>query len=240
MKYIITSGPMEMNIDDVRKIQNSSTGSLGCAIADQINQALEVEITYIHTAKAKVPTNVKLIEISNHQQLLTALKAEMTDECCVIHAMAISDFKTAGSLSKSELLELIVSNRDKFSDTYSLEKLITSNLKQQSKLSSKDDQILFFEKEIKVIDQIKKINPKAILIGFKLLSDVSYEQLIDVATSVLKRANCDYVVANLKEEVSETAHHALIIGKDSKAEAFTKQQIAKIIIDKVEKLWEFY
>lgn len=47
-KVIITAGGTSERIDNVRKITNSSTGKLGCTIANEILSTLEdVEIYYI-------------------------------------------------------------------------------------------------------------------------------------------------------------------------------------------------
>lgn len=235
MKYIITSGPMEMAIDDVRKIKNSSTGSLGTTIAKKLKNANKCNITYIHTKGAIKPENVNCIEISTHSELLTALAEEMVDECCVIHAMAISDFRMQGSVSKNELFKLLISNKETINNVDDIEQIIEQNIYVQSKLSSKDDQVLFLSKEIKVIDQIKQINPNCKLVGFKLLSNVTSDELIAVARQTLERASCDLVVANLKEEVSSERHHGYLVTKDSISESFTKQDIARQIINQMER-----
>lgn len=235
MKYIITSGPMEMAIDDVRKIKNSSTGSLGTAIANELRNANKEDVTYIHTSGAFKPENIKCIEVSTHSELITALTNEMTDDCCVIHAMAISDFRMEGSVSKDKLFKFLIDNKDAINNEEDIQQLIEQHINIQSKLSSKEDQVLFLSKEIKVIDQIKQINPNCMLVGFKLLSNVTCDELIRVARQTLERASCDLVVANLKEEVSSESHHGYLVTADNIIEAFTKQEIARQIINQMER-----
>lgn len=235
MKYIITSGPMEIAIDQVRKIQNSSTGKLGAIFVEQLIATNHQEVVYIHTSGAMRPRDeCTQIEINNHQQLLAALEAEITADSVVIHAMAVSDFTSAGTLLYDDLIDLIFTNKESITTKEDVKKLIDSNLQVVDKLTSASDQVVFLNRSIKIIDQIKKINPSVKLVGFKLLSAVSENELIAVAQATKTRTDCDYIVANIKEEVSTEKHHAYIIGGESIEEVFTKQQIAQKIIELVE------
>lgn len=234
MKYIITSGPMESQIDSVRKIKNSSSGKLGTVFAEQLLKRKYNDIVYIHTRGALVPDNVKTIEISDHNQLISALESEIIDDSVIVHAMAISDFNIKGTNTIEGVADVIYSNLDKIETKDDIVKLINSNVKLTDKLSSSSDQLVVMEQAIKVIDQIKKINSNCKLIGFKLLSNVSDEQLISVATGILNRANCDYVVANIKEQVTTESHRAIIVGDDYQQQVLSKQEIANTIIDLME------
>ncbi len=234
MKYIITSGPMESEIDKVRKIQNSSSGKLGCEFVNQLQARGITEIVYIHTPRALVPANVRTILITDHNQLLAALEAEITDDSAVIHAMAISDFNIKGTASIDLMAKSIYEQLTEVNDESDIIKVIKQTVAKQDKLASDTDQLVVMEKAIKIIDQIKLINPKCKLVGFKLLSNVSDERLIEVATNIKLRANCDYVVANKKEEVTQFDHRALIIGAENIIEVKNKVQIANQIINLLE------
>lgn len=234
MKYIITSGPMESQIDSVRKIKNSSSGKLGTVFAEQLLKRGYSNIVYIHTSGALVPDKVKTIEIDGHKQLLSALEREITDDSVIVHAMAISDFNIKGTNPIECVADAIYSNLDQIETREDIVKLINANVKLTDKLSSSNDQLVVMERAIKVIDQIKKINSNCKLIGFKLLSNVSDEELISVATGILNRANCDYVVANIKEQVKTESHRAIIVGDDYQQQVLSKQEIANTIIDLME------
>lgn len=232
MKYIITSGPMETQIDSVRKIENSSSGQLGSQFVTQL-LTRGSDVVYIHTPAAVVPNgDFKQITITDHQQLLTVLKQELTDDSIVIHAMAISDFEFRGAMTYSQMYQLVSTN--KVDNPQQLKELIEGNLIKTDKLSSSEDQMLMMNRTLKVIDQIKQINPRVRLIGFKLLSNVSEHQLIAVANEIRKRANCEYVVANLKEQVSDSHHIATIVGANSSYKVESKQEIANKIIELME------
>ncbi len=235
MKYIITSGPMEMNIDRVRKIQNSSSGRLGATVVKELFKAGISDVVYIHTAGAIIPNEDCIrVLIDDHQQLLDALESELTDDSVVVHAMAISDFYLRGTLTQERLAQLIIDHKNDLTTADDVQALLAQHATVTDKLASDSDQVILINRSIKVIDQIKQLNPNCKLIGFKLLSNVSEAELLTVGRNIWARANCDYVVANLKEEVSANAHHAYIIGADSVIEAFTKEQIAKKIIELME------
>ncbi len=234
MKYIITSGPMESAIDSVRKIKNSSSGKLGCVFVRELQKWNKDDIVYIHTSGALVPKQVRSIQINDHEQLLNALQEELIDDCVVIHAMAISDFNISGSIQLDQMASLLYEKRNLFTSANDITDFIKKNVNFEEKLSSKHDQIVVMERAIKVIDQIKKINPNCKLIGFKLLSNVSDEQLIKVGRDILQRANCEYVVANKKEEVTNDNHRAFILGAEQCFEVSSKKQIANKIIELLE------
>lgn len=234
MKWIITSGPMETKIDNVRKIQNTSSGRLARLFAEKLIK-LEYEVTFIHTENSEKPSGIcKRILIKNHNQLLKSLEDEIEDDSTVIHCMAISDFELLGSINIDKLADVIIQNKLNFDSKDDVIEVIKNSIKLEDKLDSKTDQILFLEKQMKIIKQIKKVNPKVRLIGFKLLSNVDSEKLISIARESIKQNGCQYVVANLKEEVSFDKHHAYIVGERSVNEAYTKEQIVDTVIELLE------
>ncbi len=230
MKIVITSGPMEMPIDEVRTIKNSSTGSLGQIIANSAYQR-GYDVTYICSEAALRPNkNINQIIISTHKQLLASLRNCISDQTIVIHAMAISDFSARGTINIENLSAQIFASKDIITNADEITNLIIDNIENSSKISSKDDTLVYLEKQIKIIDEIKKINPSCILFGFKLLSDVSVEELLEVATKLKVKSNCDYVIANRKEDINEELHIGYIIG-DQVSQATTKEQIANQILN---------
>ncbi len=231
MKYIITSGPMQIAIDNVRKIENSSTGSLGVQFVETLTKRQINDIVYIHTPTALVPSvDVKKIQVDSHQEIIAALKAEITDDSIIIHAMAISDFEYAGNIGLNELAKQIYGQLARITSRSDVLKLIEQNLQVNDKLESKQDQILALRRAPKIIDEIKKINRNCKLVGFKLLSNVEQNELLQVARTIQKRTNADYIVANLKEQVGKTNHQATIINNEQEYVVNTKEEIAEQIV----------
>ncbi len=108
------------------------------------------------------------------------------------------------------------------------------------KLSSKYSFSLDFKPNVKIIRQIKDINPDIFLVGFKAEFNVSYQQIIDLAYKQIHDAKADLVVANdLGDEncgFGSDNNKVLIIGDEIiDVPLSSKKNIAKIILDEIEK-----
>lgn len=236
MKCIITSGPMDTKIDNVRSILNSSTGKLGSIFAQSFSTSYDV--VYIHTSGAILPEdkNIKKIKIDTPKELLYHIENEMENDTVIIHLMAVRDFEFKGSINLSNLLEKI--NSDSIKSEQELLLKIEDSLETKSKLSSKEDQLLYMKKDKKVIDEIKKINKDVFLVGFKLLSNVTNEELLCVQKDLLKRSSCDIVVGNIKEEINSNQHKAQILYKDEVISVDNKEDIVKEVFNIIRRDYE--
>lgn len=223
MNIVITSGGTSERIDMVRKITNSSSGRLGSIIAEKFTNDT---IYYICAKNAIRPINknIKIIEIEGTKDLESAVKNILTNHKIdvFIHSMAVSDYMV-DYVATSKLLS------DNFDNT-NLQTYLKTN---QAKLTDKkissyeDDLIIRLIKTPKIIHMIKEISPNTLLIGFKLLDDVSKKELIDTAIKLKDKNKCDYVVANDLKNIDTTNHLAYIIDKDNNyIEAKTKEEIA--------------
>ena len=235
MKIIITAGGTSEKIDDVRTITNSSTGSLGKAIAetfvacaeaagpesDASHQGIE-KIYYLHGLRAVLPDH-PLIEkipiggVLDLQENLTRILTEEKIEIC-IHAMAVSDYMVHRVTTLDKLLG--TEDPDKAQD-------LTGN-----KISSDiDDLIIHMKKSPKVISGIRKTSPETVLVGFKLLSGVPHEELIDVGYRLLQKNDCDFVMANDLREIGEGFHKGYLIHRDKTYDSMeTNDEIARMIL----------
>ena len=64
--------------------------------------------------------------------------------------------------------------------------------------------MLFLKQTPKIISQVKKWNPNIRLIGFKLLVDVSKEELLTVARASLTKNQAEIIVANDLSDISDS------------------------------------
>lgn len=71
----------------------------------------------------------------------------------------------------------------------------------KGKLSSKKVLTLKLKPQIKVLDQVKKLNPKIYLIAFKAEYGLNKDELVKVASRRLKEASADMIIAN---DISKT------------------------------------
>ena len=60
---------------------------------------------------------------------------------------------------------------------------------------------------------IRDKQPQTVLVGFKLLVNVSQEELVQVAQAALVKNRCDFVLANDLMNVHETEHEGLLINE---------------------------
>ena len=222
MKVVITAGGTSEKIDNVRKITNSGTGKLGYKIANELLEKYEdLKIYYVCSKNSFKPNNdrVEIVEIegtidlkNNIERLLKENKIDY-----FIHSMAVSDYMVDYVTN----LDSIKSNNIKvISDT---------------KISSNEDNLVLVLKPTpKVISIIKDISKDTYLVGFKLLDNVSKEELIDVAKKLRDKNNCDLVVANDLENIRRGNHKAYLIDREDNIEEVNgKDTIAKKLVRRI-------
>lgn len=241
MKYkiIITAGGTSEKIDNVRKITNSSSGKLGCTVANKLIELHKEKIDkiyYICSKNSIKPDHerIEIVEILDTQDLEMAVRKLLTSNNIdyFIHSMAVSDYTidyvtTAESLALNinnnpdkNVLDLICSNKDNLTD---------------SKISSNQENLIIkLKKTPKIISLIKNISPNTYLVGFKLLDHVSEQNLIDTAVKLKDKNNCNLVVANDLENIREGNHKAFIIKtNDDYIIASGKEDIAEKLIGEI-------
>ncbi|HEL2054995.1 TPA: phosphopantothenate--cysteine ligase [Streptococcus suis] len=226
MKLLITSGGTSEAIDQVRSITNHASGNLGKIIAEQaLNRGHEVTlVTTKQAVKPEPQQNLTIIEIRNVESLKSTLEPLVKTHQALIHSMAVSDYTPVymTGLEEVQSTEDIASLLDKKNA--------------DSKISSKDDyQVLFLKKTPKVISYVKKWNPSIKLIGFKLLVDVPKEELFAVARQSIERNGADYILANDLTDIKGNQHIAYLVDKTSEVQAHTKEEIAQLILETLEK-----
>lgn len=229
MNIVITSGGTSEKIDDVREITNFSTGRLGMEIAraflDSNNSNLE-KIYYLCDKRTVAPedSKIEVVRVSGVQGLLDGLKNLLTTKKidAVIHAMAVSDY-AVGSVTT---LTAIKNPGCMVDDVNRCDGKISSEI---------DDLVILLKRTPKVIGEIKKLSKDTILVGFKLLTNVDKDVLIDTAGKLLQKNGCDMVLANDLTEIYGDKHGGYLLfpnGQYIRLE--TKKEIAQAIADQIE------
>ena len=226
MKIVITAGGTSERIDDVRTITNSSTGSLGFAIGTAFAAEEKIEkIYYLHGKRAVWPEDEKVvpIEIGGVMDLKDSLIKVLTEDKidAVIHAMAVSDYM----VHQVTTLDKLMGTEDpKHAQDLSGNK-ISSDI---------DDLIIHMKRSPKVISIIKELSPETTLVGFKLLSGVPHEELIDVGYRLLQKNKCDFVMANDLREIGNSMHKGYLIHTDKTYDSMnTNEEIATMIVRRI-------
>ncbi|EPR12582.1 phosphopantothenate--cysteine ligase [Ruminiclostridium papyrosolvens] len=248
---LITAGGTTEKIDDVRAISNNSTGRLGTTIAEAFLNCKNISIEkiyYVCGQSAVVPSSdkVSIIRIESVAQLASALEEILASRKVdiVVHSMAVSDYgvdcvSTKDSICKS-IESYILENPEKIAALHpkdlatNITDYVFSNsaINNENKLSSDiNDLIISLKKTPKIIGVIKKIQPKTTLVGFKLLSNVTEEELIDIGYGLLERNSCEMVLANDMSRITNDSHTGHLIFRDKSYLTYqTKAQIADAIV----------
>lgn len=233
---IITSGGTSEAIDNVRKITNSSSGKLGMIIANELLKEDSVDTLYYlcsKTAFRPIHDKVKVIEVGGTMDLKEKVESLLTQTKidCFIHSMAVSDYMVDYVSTASLLAQAIEENKNNNLITTIKE---NKNTIQANKISSHEDNLMIMLKPTpKIISLIKTISPKTYLVGFKLLDQVSEEELIEVATNLKNKNHCDLVVANDLNNIRMGNHKAFIIGENEQEIANGKEDIAKKLVKRI-------
>ena len=221
MKLLITSGGTREKIDQVCSIMFHSTGKLGALIAESFLTQGD-QVTLVTTQNAVKPAahpNLTIQIIENVQDLLETMQSLVKTHDVLIHSMAVSDYTP-----------IYMAGFDQITASQDLTEFLNkTNI--QGKISSQDDyQVLFLKQTPKIISQVKKWNPNIRLIGFKLLVDVSKEELLTVARASLAKNQAEIIVANDLYDISNNQHHAYLVKENSVIEANTKEEIAQQLV----------
>ena len=218
-KVIITAGGTSEKIDNVRKITNSGTGKLGCAIANELLANYDdIKIYYVCSKSSYRPddSRVEIIEVDGVLNLKERIEYLLLNNKIdfFVHSMAVSDY----------MVDYVTN----------IESIISNNIKiiSGSKISSNEDNLVIVLKPTpKIISLIKNISDKTFLVGFKLLDSVSKNELIEVAMRLRDKNNCDLVVANDLNNIRNGVHEAFIIDKENNIDvASGKNEIAKKLV----------
>ena len=225
---LITAGGTSEKIDEVRVISNFSSGRLGLAIAKAFLESESADvgrIYYLCDKNTTAPTDhrVEVVRVAGTQGLLEALEHLLAAERihAVIHAMAVSDYM----VKQVTTLAAIKSGEENKQENQLGEGKISSEV---------EDLVIVLKKTPKVIGEIKKLQEETLLVGFKLLSNVEKNLLIETGYNLLKKNQCDMVLANDLVEITGDKHIGYLISQNGEYEKLTtKKQIAEAIVRNV-------
>jgi len=105
-KILITSGPTQEPIDDVRFITNRSSGKMGVALA-KAALLMGAEVSMIAgPQEARIPLKLTVIRVKTALEMLEAMKVQATQHDWIIGAAAVADYRlenpSPGKLRRSE------------------------------------------------------------------------------------------------------------------------------------------
>jgi len=205
LEAVVTAGGTSEPIDDVRVLTNISTGRFGHAIADEL-----------------VARGVKTTEICPKN---TLVKLGRNDE------VEYQIFYTADDL-KNLLFEQPTAPDVIFQAAAVAD---YKPVRVEGKISSDQDELqLTLAKNPKIISELRdRYGKEAFIIGFKLLSNVSEEQLVAAALKQVKDNRLNLVVANDLQNLHDGQHPITIVTPEGGAIEFDGErgQVAKRLVD---------
>lgn len=207
-RIIITGGAVHAHIDPVKIITNKFKGNSMKHLAVDISQRLKelnesAEIMYVGADKNFV--------------------GELTTHCKFIRHSGIEEYMRIIS-------DLAVGKRSTFILGAAVANLIPMHpmdKKFPSHNYSEDDKIsIDFKIAPRIIDTIKKHNPKHNLIGFKCL-DGNYNELWKSAVAVMNGSNADLVVANNPSDIGKVF---AITKERGTIQTFPREYLTKLLL----------
>lgn len=207
-KIIITAGPTIEKIDPVRYITNFSSGKMGYALAIEAKRRGADVILISGPTNLDTPEGIKVVNINTTMEMLKAIEEYFDETDVLIKAAAPLDYRP----------EAVSDKKIK---------------KQDGSLSIK------FVRNPDILAHFGKLKKKQILVGFAAETN----DVIENAIKKIKIKNLDFIVAN--DVTMENAgfrsntNIATIIDKEGHTYNYpqmSKEELAKIILDKVEDL----
>lgn len=200
---------------------------------------------------------VKTVKIETTEQMLQALTAEALEGNTydlVVHAAAVGDYKPEFTFKMEDIAEEIL---NKFNSEYrwliqnadpgcevcaadALKNILLPTLTNPSCKVDDDTKISSYEPNLtvklgltpKLISHLKEWFPEAILVGFKLLENVTKDHIIEVATKLCNKNNMNYIIANDLHDLRQGKHISYLCNKDGycSVDFHSPQDIANKII----------
>ena len=164
---LITAGPTRAYLDAFRYITNPSSGKMGIALAQNaLDRGAKVTLVY-GPGTAKPPAQAKVIPILSTEEMLEAVQKTLK-----------SDKIDAAILSAAAA-------------DYGL-----PDRKNEKTPSGKNEWNLQLKPLPKIVKNVKTIDPKVYLVGFKAEYNLKNEELIDRAYKRMNETGMDLIVAN--------------------------------------------
>lgn len=211
-KLIITGGPTNEPIDEVMKITNMSTGRLATTLSNKFLNANYEVIAILNTSvnieklkENKKAKNLKIVLVETTEDMLKALEKEskLKKTDIIIHASAVGDYKADYTFLFEDFAAHLAKKIEK-GEVKTKEDIMSAFLEKEKYKIDNSSKISSYQKNLtvklnltpKIISNLRSWFPETLLIGCKLLDNVSKEELYDVATKLCRKNDLDFVLAN--------------------------------------------
>lgn len=203
---IITGGPTNEYIDEIMKITNMSTGRFSTALAKEflkIGYGVTLIINkVVNTEEIEKNENLKIIRIETTAEMEKALFNESRNANyeIVLHTAAVADYKPEYVFMLDDIADEIFEHMSEINSPQEIYDILCNpdcKISSDSKISSyQSDLTVKLGLTPKIIKNLRRWFKDAMIIGCKLLENVSKEELFDVAKKLVEKNDIDYVLAN--------------------------------------------
>jgi phosphopantothenoylcysteine decarboxylase/phosphopantothenate--cysteine ligase len=165
--FVVTAGPTRGWIDRVRFVTNPSSGKMGIAVAQELTSRGASVTLVLGSTSQKPPELFEIMNVSTAEEMLNAVMKALASE------------KTDGLVSAAAISDYVPAK------------------KEETKLASgKSDLVVDFIPTKKIIEEVRKKYKNLFIVGFKVESGVSDEELEKRARAKIDTGICNMVVAN--------------------------------------------
>ena len=209
-KVLMTAGPTIEYIDPIRVITNLSSGKTGSLLASELISA-GAKVTLVYgPVNEEPPMGAKVINVTTNKEMLDETKKELKKKYDIVIMAAAASDYTPQKTSKSKIK------------------------------SDKESLVIRLKKAPKIIDQVKKLQKDALLIGFKAETNLSKNALIKSAQKKIKDSGADIIIANdIGKKYQNNTDYNQVFFVDSKKITTSgwkkKEKIVKFIRKEIEK-----
>jgi phosphopantothenate-cysteine ligase len=223
MNVLVTGGGTVAPIDDVRRIVNVSSGRFSAMLSEAFLRR-DCHVTHLFAPGAQRPFHrLAAFDLSTHDPSsemarLARLREEWDDVRGRYHELplrtgSVLDYaETLGTASGTRNFDLILLAMavSDYEPTPRLGKLE----------SSAETLEIHCRRTPKVIRAVRSVCPEAYLVGFKLLSGSSREELIDAAHEACRTNRSNATIANDLASIREGRHEVVLVTASGTVQRF--------------------
>ncbi len=217
-KIVVTAGGTREPLDRVRVISNCSTGAMGAAIVDAFAEQ-GFDVIWIHGHGSVRPraacTDIPVDTVASVEAALRNVCADPAVKA-VVHAMAVSDYRSARPLTPADLFRHIAGAVDEADVERRLKRLADEAPPLAGKLPSDKPWLPLLVPTVKLLDHLRSwsANTDLAVVSFKLTVGRSEAELLEIARAQLERSGSNLVVANDLEMFEGRDHVAWLVDHD--------------------------
>lgn len=241
MKFLISSGGTIVPLDEVRRIQNMSSGRFGSKLARAaLEKNHEVDFLYAHNSETPLTSKVDFTNNSLASILKTVMAMNDFSASPLRENYVYLEYKTfyeyqkhletlvKGGKPKVVVLAAAVSDYGPPDHCF---------MPPKGKISSdKEELVIHLKKLPKIIEQVKKWNSEVFLVGFKLVVNASIKEMENAAKKQIKCAGTDLVVVNDLSSIKLGNHELFLYTKNGLQKVITGGNAAYKLIEEIEKM----